>query len=78
MDRKSELARNTEQDHGPPLKRRRRIVPEMECPDGTLCQVKHVRSYFHKPELSSADIVPFYLLKSHGKYSCNSFHSSAV
>ncbi|XP_075882736.1 plexin-B1 isoform X2 [Nelusetta ayraudi] len=41
VDRRIDGAWNTEQDHGPPLKRRRRIVPEVECPDGTLCHVKH-------------------------------------
>lgn len=58
VDRRIDGAWNTEQDHGPPLKRRRRIVPEVECPDGTLCHVKHVRSDFHKPDLSSTHVVP--------------------
>ena len=30
-------------DHQGPLKRWRRIVPEPDCPDGTLCHVNHER-----------------------------------
>ncbi|XP_037628792.1 plexin-B1 isoform X2 [Sebastes umbrosus] len=41
---RNEGSLNREQDRRGPLKRWRRIVPEAECPEGTLCHVKQYES----------------------------------
>lgn len=43
ISRRNEGALHKRHDHHGPLKRWRRIVPEVDCPKGTLCQVKQVR-----------------------------------
>lgn len=43
--KKKEGSLNRGQDHQGPLKRWRRIVPEADCPEGTLCHVKQVSSW---------------------------------
>ncbi|XP_039869713.1 plexin-B1 isoform X2 [Simochromis diagramma] len=42
--KKKEGSLNRGQDHQGPLKRWRRIVPEADCPEGTLCRVKQYES----------------------------------
>ncbi|XP_062283826.1 plexin-B1-like [Scomber scombrus] len=42
--RRNEGSLNRGRDHKGPLKRWRRIVPEAECPEGTLCHVKQYES----------------------------------
>lgn len=42
INRRKEESLNRGQDHQGPLKRWRRIVPEADCPEGTLCHVKQV------------------------------------
>lgn len=42
--RKRSKRRSEGRDRPGPVKRWRRIVPEAECPEGTLCHVKQVRS----------------------------------
>ncbi|XP_076597732.1 plexin-B1 isoform X2 [Chaetodon auriga] len=44
MDRRSEGSLKGGQDHQGPLKRWRRIVPETDCPEGTLCHFKQYES----------------------------------
>uniref|UniRef100_A0A3B4F5K0 Plexin-B1-like n=1 Tax=Pundamilia nyererei TaxID=303518 RepID=A0A3B4F5K0_9CICH len=52
--KKKEGSLNRGQDHQGPLKRWRRIVPEADCPEGTLC---HVKQYESRCTVNSSSLI---------------------
>ncbi|XP_012779810.3 plexin-B1 isoform X2 [Maylandia zebra] len=52
--KKKEGSLNRGQDHQGPLKRWRRIVPEADCPEGTLC---HVKQYEFRCTVNSSSLI---------------------
>ncbi|XP_070695230.1 plexin-B1 [Pempheris klunzingeri] len=54
INRRKEGSLSRRQDHQGPLKRWRRIVPEADCPEGTLC---HVKQYESRCSVNSSSLI---------------------